>query len=119
MSFFVQPVCSKSSPKIGTSSSTQVGDPSNSFICRWAKPTTATSLIKISRFLSLSKGSEVLLVGVVVSVGLAGRTEVPDVLDRGAPLLAGLPDRLDAHAHPHVGGVALEDQVQERDVGAV
>jgi hypothetical protein len=36
-----------------------------------------------------------------------------------APLLARAPDRLHPHAHPDVLHVALEDQVQEGDVGAV
>ena len=36
-----------------------------------------------------------------------------------APVLAGLPHRLDPHAHPHFGGVDLLNQVQERDIRAV
>src|SRR5690348_6000961 len=103
MSDLVHPVCSYSSLKIGTSSSTQVGEPSISFICRWLNATTATSLMLVP--------SEVLLVGLVVRVRLPGRAEVLDVVQVGGPLLAGLPDRLHPHAHPHVGGVALEDQV--------
>src|SRR4051812_37349648 len=111
MSFLVQPVCSQSSPKIGTSSSTIVGDPSNDGICRCPKATTAASLTGCSR--SVGCWSQVLGVGLVRRVFLAGGLEVLDVLDRGAPLVARPPYRFHAHAHPHLAGVAAEDQVQE------
>src|SRR5438552_3205228 len=117
MSFLVQPVCCHSSPKIGTSSSTIVGDPSNDGICRCPKATTATSLMV--RCPSRGWWSEVLGVGVVRRVFLAGGPEVLDVLDRGAPLVARPPYGFDPHPHAHLAGVAAEDQVQERDVGAV
>src|SRR5436190_7172467 len=96
MSLRVQPVCSYRSAKIGTSSSTIVGEPSKCSICRCAKPTTATSLICCP--------SQVCLEGLVVRVGLAGRLEVHDVLDRRAPLLARLPHCFDAHPHPDLVG---------------
>ncbi len=45
--------------------------------------------------------------------------KVLDVVDAQTPLLAGLPTRLNPHAHPHVSDLDLLNQVQERDVGAV
>src|SRR5512145_3429095 len=97
---------------IGTSSSTMVGEPWNSFICRWAKPTTATSLNEVP--FSQVGGERV-----VRRVGLAGRAEVVDVLHRRRPLLAGLPHSLHAHAHPDLVRLAAEDEVEEGDVGAL
>src|SRR3546814_9447183 len=88
-----------------------VGDPSNSFIWRWAKPTTAT--------FRMAAPSEVLLVGVELRIRLTGGFEVTDVLDRGAPLLLGTPHRPDPHAHSDLGGIHPEDQVEEGDVRAV
>src|SRR6266702_2780529 len=52
-------------------------------------------------------------------VGLARRAEVEDVLVVALPLAIGLPHRLDAHAHAHVLGLALLDEREDRDVGAV
>src|ERR1022692_890244 len=130
MSLLVSPVAWKTSWKIGTSISTPLVVLS---LCRsfgaWAKPITATSVIWATgerpppgrrRFHpALDLPSEVMDVGVVRGIRLAGRPEVLDVFRCGAPLLAGLPDRLDSHAHPHLGRLAAQDQVRKRDVRAV
>src|SRR5690242_16147360 len=110
MSCLVQPVCSQRSPSMGTRSSMQLGEPTNSRMVRWVNPTTATSL---------TVASQVVLVGVEVRVRLSGRFEVADVLQGEGALLFRLPDRFDPHAHPDIADVRSEDQVQEGDVGAV
>src|SRR5262245_12498819 len=116
MSFWEMPSSSCSWWKHGISISTPLVVPSVRRTCgAWAKPTTATSRNVIRRIPFL----QVVLVGVVVGVGFAGRLEVFDVVDAETPFLAGLPYRLHAHAHPHLGGVDLLNQVQERDIRAV
>src|SRR5215467_12765158 len=62
---------------------------------------------------------QVVGVALVGRVRLAGGVEVVDVLRRRAPLVPGLPERPDPHAHPDLARFAAQDQVLERDVGAV
>src|SRR5579871_1516565 len=114
MSLLLSPVASNTSWKIGTSISTPLvvaGECRSLGAC--AKPITATS-VTVQRLLL-----EVVGVGLVGSVGFPGRLEVVDVPHRGLPFLARLPDRLDPHAHPDLVRGAAQDQVLERDVGAV
>src|SRR5246127_3180121 len=114
MSVCSRPSSSYSAWKQGISISTPLVVPSVRRTCgAWANPTTATSR-KVTSF-----PLQAVFVGVVVGVGFAGRPEVFDVVDAQAPLVAGFPDRLDAHAHPHLGRVDLLNQVQERDIRAV
>src|SRR5208282_275952 len=114
MSVCSRPSSSYSEWKQGISISTPLVVPSVRRTCgAWANPTTATS-----RSVTLFP-LQVVLVGVVVGVRFAGRLEVFDVVDAQTPLLAGLPHRLHPHAHSHLGGVDLLNQVQERDISAV
>src|SRR5258708_6411876 len=114
MSPLASPVLASTSAKIGTSISTPLvvvspwrttGD--------WAKPMTATSVT--ARW----PPSQVMGVGLVRRVRLAGGEEVIDVLRRGPPLVARFPERPDPHAHPDLARVTAQDQVLERDVRAV
>src|ERR671936_580415 len=111
MSAWLIPSSLYSSAKHGINISTPLVVPSVRRTCgACAKPTTAMSR-------SVTGGPlQVVLVGVVVGVGFACGPEVFDVVDAQTPLLAGLPHRLDPHAHPDVVGVDLLDQMQERDV---
>src|SRR5882672_2669912 len=52
-------------------------------------------------------------------VGLARRPEVEDVLEGAVTLAVGLPHRLDAHPHAHLLRLALLDEGEDGDVGAV
>src|ERR1700742_5207489 len=114
MSVCSRPSSSYSEGKQGISISTPLVVPSVRRTCgAWANPTTATSR-KVTSF-----PLQVVFVGVVVGVGFAGRLEVFYSVDAQAPLVAGLPDGLDPHAHPPLGRVALLNQMQERDIGAV
>src|SRR6201999_3133369 len=114
MSVCSRPSSSYSEWKQGISISTPLVVPSVRRTCgAWANPTTATSR-KVT-----SLPLQVVFVGVVFGVGFAGRPEVFDVVDAQAPFLAGFPDRLDPHAHPHLVGVDLLNQVQEGDIRAV
>src|SRR3954447_22238318 len=131
MSPLLSPSPERTSAKIGTNISTPLVVPSERRT--WgdcANPTTATSRISRPRcarpappvraFGSLgTRRSQVLLEGVVVGVRLGGGPEMRDVLQAGDPFLAGFPDGLDPHPHPDVLGRAVEDEVEERDVGAV
>src|ERR1700737_4290269 len=119
MSALVMPRSWYSWAKHGISISTPLVVPSVRRTCgAWANPTTATSR-SVTSFPLNWRCLQVMLVGVVVGVRFAGRLEVFDVVDAEAPFLAGLPHRLHPHAHPHLGGVDLLNQVQERDIGAV
>src|SRR6202012_2451824 len=119
MSVCSRPSSSYSEWKQGISISTPLVVPSVRRTCgAWANPTTATSR-KVTSFPFIGGASEVMFVGVVVGVGFAGRLEVLDVVDAQAPFLAGLPHRLDPHAHPHLVRVDLLNQVQEGDIGTV
>src|SRR5215469_13215277 len=113
MSPLVSPVWANTSRKIGTSISTPFVVPEvwRTFGAS-ANATTATSRIR-------SRSSKVARVGIVGRVGLAGRLEVVDVLRGSAPLPGRLPHGPDPHAHPDVFRRTAEDQVLERDVGAV
>src|ERR1700728_2096864 len=114
MSVCSSPSSSYSVWKHGINISTPLVVPSVRRTCgAWANPTTATSRSVTSLPL------KVMLVGVVIGVGFAGRLEVFDVVDAQAPLVAGLPDSFDPHAHPHLGRVDLLNQMQKRDIGAV
>src|SRR3954451_4366159 len=111
MSCLDRPVFSNTSEKIGTSISTPLVVPAVSrTLGAFAKPAIATSGIRTS---------QVVGEGFVGRVRLAGRLEVADVLQRRPPLVAGFPGRAHAHAHLDVLRVAAEDEVEERDVGAV
>src|SRR3954467_5212334 len=111
MSCLDRPVLANTSAKIGTSISTPLVVPGVSrTLGAFAKPAIATSGIRTS---------QVVGEGFVSRVGLAGRLEVADVLQRRPPPLARLPRGAHAHAHLDVFGGAAEDEVQEGDVGAV
>src|SRR4051794_13316694 len=128
MSPLLRPRPESTSAKIGTSISTPLVVPvvSRTWVdC--AKPTTATSRISRPRFARPAPQngalgwlrSQVLLERLVVGVRLARWAEVGDVLQPELPLLALLPHRLDPQPHPDLLGRAVEDEVQERDVGPV
>src|SRR5215471_19101010 len=139
MSCLASPVAASTWWKIGTSISTPLVVPSpRRSMGDWAKPTTATSVTAPPR---LSRGpppaiaecdghlvhhcggvhgdrhSEVMGIGLIRCVRLAGGLEAFDVLRGGSPLLTRFPDRLDPHTHPHLARIAAQDQVLERDVG--
>src|SRR5215471_2668070 len=111
MSCLASPVAASTWWKIGTSISTPLVVPSpRRSMGDWAKPTTATSVTGLL---------QVMGIGLKRCVRLAGGLEAFDVLRGGSPLLTRFPDRLDPHAHPHLARIAAQDQVLERDVGAV
>src|SRR5262249_38609500 len=108
MSSLASPVSASTRWKTGTSISTPLVVPSPwRTQGDWAKPTTATSPL------------EVVGIGLIRRVRLAGGTEVVDVLHGRAPLIAGPPGRGHPHAHPHLARLAAQNQVLERDVGPV
>src|SRR5260370_9521539 len=101
MSHVASPVLASTSAKIGTSISTPLvvvspwrttGD--------WAKPITATSVTVLPSRATLPS-LQVVGVGLVRRVRLAGGEEVVDVLQGRAPLVAGLPERPDPRTHTH------------------
>src|SRR5277367_4478526 len=88
----------------------------------WAKPMTATSVTSAPSFpVPSSTGCPSQMVGVVLvgRVWFAGRTEMADVLRCRPPLVRWSPDGGHPHPHPHLGWLAAQDQMLERDVGAV
>src|SRR3954453_4645523 len=126
MSVCTMPRSSYTAAKHGISISTPLVVPSVRRTCgAWAKPTTATSRKVMLSYLLFAQALigaiplEVVFVGVVVGVGLTRRPEVLDVVDAEPPPVTRPPHCLDPHAHPDVGGIDLQDQVQEGDVGAV
>src|SRR5258708_22096607 len=105
MSLLVIPHCAKASPTTGISISTSLHRSSRRSEGDCAKATTATSRIAVHR------------VALRRRIGLAGGLEVADVLQRGPPLLARPPHRLDPQARAHLGGGDALDEVPEGDVG--
>src|SRR5258708_19935390 len=100
MSPLASPVLASTSAKIGTSISTPLvvvspwrttGD--------WAKPITATSVTVLPSRATLPS-LQVVGVGLVRRVRLAGGEEVVDVLQRRAPLVTGLPEPPAPHPPP-------------------
>src|ERR1700746_2869854 len=117
MSPLTSPVDRITSAKTGTSISTPLVVPSpRRTTGDWAKPTTAPSSFTTLASWWVAVLLQVVGVGFVGRVGLAGGTEVVDVLHRRAPFRAGLPGRPHPHAHPDLGRVTAQDQVLERDV---
>src|SRR5262249_35291719 len=116
MSPLASPVLASTSAKIGTSISTPLVVPAPPRTTGdWAKPMTATSLTVSPGSLASGAGAgrplQVVGEALVGRVRLAGGVEVVDVLRRRAPLVAGLPERPDPHAHPDLARLAAQDQV--------